>query len=210
MPAAPSSLQVESAARRASARPMHSHSVKQKIEGGLSMEATLNRANRNRAIGGGILAGLIAGALLTAYLMAMNVQQGRDIWLALKGAATPILHDRARDPGFDAYAVLIGGGVHLAISALWGLVFSILFFGASRLGTVALGAAWGIVVWLVMYYLVLPMAGMSAVPKMVPIGQAILEHVIFGLIIGVAFLPFQRPRRQREASLADRLGGESR
>ncbi|HKE16868.1 MAG TPA: hypothetical protein VKB80_18465 [Kofleriaceae bacterium] len=174
------------------------------------MEATLNRANRNRAIGGGILAGLIAGALMTAYMMAMNVHQGRDLWLALKGAGTPILHDRARDPGFDAYAVLIGGGVHFAISALWGLVFSILFFGASRLGTVALGAAWGIVCWLVMFYLVLPIAGMSAVPKMVPIGQAILEHVGFGLAIAIAFLPFQRPRRQREASLADLLGGEPR
>ena len=170
------------------------------------MEATLNRANRSRAISGGILAGLIAGAVLTAFIMAMNLQQGRDVWLALKGAGTPILHDRARDPGFDAYAVLIGGAVHFGISALWGLVFSVLFYGASKLGTVALGAAWGIVVWLVMYYLVLPIAGMAAVPKMVPIGHAVLEHVLFGLAIGLAFLPFQRPRSQREPSLTDRLG----
>jgi hypothetical protein len=170
------------------------------------MQATSNRANRNRAIGGGILAGLIAGAVLTAFMMAMSLNEGRDVWLAVKGAAAPILGDRASDPGFDAYAVLIGGAVHFGISALWGLAFSILFYGASRLGTLALGAAWGVVVWLVMYYMVLPLAGMGDVPKMVPLGQAVLEHVMFGVVLALAFLPFQRPRGQKEPTLPDQLG----
>jgi uncharacterized membrane protein YagU involved in acid resistance len=170
------------------------------------MEATMTRRNWGRAFTGGIVAGVVAGLVLAAILVGMNVVEGRDIWPALKGAGMPFLGERAAQPGFDLQAVLIGAGSHFGISIIWGLLFAVLFYGASKLGTVSLGAAWGIVVWLVMYYVVLPLAGLSELPKMVPLSQAVLTHLVFGLIIGIAFLPFQRPRRQREPALADRLG----
>lgn len=170
------------------------------------MEATMNRATRKRASAGGIVAGIVAGAILSAILVAMTASKGGDVWQVVKAAGTPLLGESARDPGFDLVPVLVGVGVHFGVSILWGLLFATLFFGASKLGTVALGAAWGFVVWLVMYYVALPLAGMGNVPKSVPLGQAVLEHVIFGLALGLAFLPYQRPRRQREPSLADRVG----
>ncbi len=169
------------------------------------MGATMTRPNGGRAFGGGIVAGIVAGLVLAAYLVGMNVVEGVDVWLALKGAGQPLTGDRAAEPGFDLNAVLVGAGAHFGISIIWGLLFAMLFYGASKLGTVSLGAVWGIVVWLMMYYLVLPLAGMSHVPKMVPLGQAVLTHLIFGLTLGVAFLPFQRPRGQREPTLPDRL-----
>lgn len=169
------------------------------------MEATMTRTNWGRAFGGGIVAGIVAGLVLAAINVGMNVAEGRDIWPALKGAGIPFLGERAAQPGFDLEAVLVGAGSHLGISIIWGLLFATLFNGASKLGTVALGAVWGVVVWLVMYYLVLPIAGFSELPKMVPMNQAVVMHVLFGVILGIAFLPFQRRRRQREPALPDRL-----
>ena len=169
------------------------------------METTMTRTNWGRAFGGGIVAGIVAGLVLAAYLVGMNVVDGKDIWLPLKGAGVPLIGDRATQPGFDLNAILVGAGAHFGISIIWGLLFAMLFKGASKLGTVTLGAVWGIAVWLVMYYLVLPLAGMAHLTKMVPVGQAVLTHVIFGLILGLAFLPFQRPRGQREPTLPDRL-----
>lgn len=169
------------------------------------MEGTMTRTNWGRAFGGGIVAGIVAGLVLAAFLVGMNVVEGRDIWPALKGAGMPFLGERAAQPGFDMQAVLVGAGAHFGISIIWGLLFAMLFNGASRLGTVALGAVWGVVTWLVMYYLVLPLAGLSELPKMVPMSQAVLMHVGFGLVLGIAFLPFQRPRGQSEPVLSDRV-----
>ena len=125
------------------------------------MEATMTRRNWGRAFTGGILAGVVAGLVLAAILVGMNVVEGRDIWPALKGAGMPFLGERAAQPGFDLQAVLVGAGAHFGISIIWGLLFAVLFYGASKLGTVSLGAVWGIVAWLVMYYMVLPLAGLS-------------------------------------------------
>lgn len=38
-----------------------------------------------------------------------------------------------------------------------------------------------------------------------PLGQAVLEHVVFGVVLAIAFLPFQRPRGDKEPTLPDRL-----
>lgn len=170
------------------------------------MEATMNRATRGRSIGGGIFAGIVAGIVMFLYLVGTTAYHGGDIWQVMKGAGLPLLGERAAQPGFDLTAILVGVGVHMGVSIIWALLFAILFFGASRFGTFALGAAWGIVVWLVMYYLVLPIAGLGFMSKSVPLGQAVLMHVVYGLIVGIAFLPYQRPRGAREPRLVERLG----
>jgi hypothetical protein len=174
------------------------------------MEATMNRVNRSRSLGGGVLAGIVGGLVLSAILIGMAIWEGRDFWEIVKGAGAPFLGDRAHGPGFDLVPVLVGLAVHFGISIAWGLGFAILFFGASKAGTIALGAAWGVVCWLVMYYVVLPLAGMGEIAKSAPLGRAILEHVIFGLVIAIAFLPYQKSRRAREPTLAERLDGSPR
>jgi hypothetical protein len=113
----------------------------------------------------------------------------------MKGAAIPLLGERAMAPGFDGTAVLLGLVIHFAISAAWGIVFGLLFQGLSRGATIGAGFAWGFVVWLVMYYLVLPLAGMSEMARSTPIGMAIVSHVLFGLSVALGFLPFQREIR---------------
>ena len=44
---------------------------------------------------------------------------------------------------------------------------------------------------------VLPIIGLGQIPTSMPVGQAIFEHVLFGIATAVAFLPFQRRTETR-------------
>ncbi len=141
---------------------------------------------------GGIVAGLVGGVVLSIALVATTIAHGGDVWMTLKGAGTPLLHDRAIQPGFDRDAVLIGLGCHFGVSIIWGLLFSALFYGLPKSVTAVLGLVWGIVVWVAMYYLVLPLVGLGAMARSAPVGPVVILHLAFGLALGLAFLPFQR------------------
>ena len=58
---------------------------------------------------------------------------------------------------------------------------------------------WSLVVWIGMYFVVLPLAGLSHVAHEAPIGRAIVYHLVFTVPLSVAFLRFQ-PRRRFPAS----------
>lgn len=148
-----------------------------------------------RAVWGGVVAGIVAGAVLTVFMamLSMAADQG-DVWRGVKFAGMPFLGDRAAQPGFDATAVLVGLTSHFVVSIAWGVLFALLVRGFSRPATVVLGALYGFVVWIGMFYLVLPLVGMPDVAEGVPRARAALEHVLFGFVVGLVFAPFQRPR----------------
>jgi hypothetical protein len=165
------------------------------------MQKTFESSSRWHAAKGGIIAGLIGGAVLSVFMLIMNLATAQDIWVGMKIAGEPFLGERAMQPGFDLGPVLVGVLSHFAVSLGWGLLFGVLFYGASRGATVALGAVWGVVVWLGMFYAVLPLVGLAELARAAPVGMAVFEHVLFGLAVGLGFLPFQRrrPRSLREA-----------
>jgi hypothetical protein len=45
-----------------------------------------------------------------------------------------------------------------------------------------------------MYFIVLPLVGAWALTKGVPLLGPVIQHAIFGLALGIGFLPFQRER----------------
>lgn len=151
---------------------------------------------RGHALGGGALAGLIAGVLMSVWLIVMAVARHQDVWMVMKGAAAPFLHERAARPGFDAGAVALGVLCHLSIAVIWGALFGLVFFGIPKGATIVAGLVYGIVVWLVMYYIVLQAVGLGRIASSSPVGPAVLSHMAFGLVIALAFLPFQRTRLQ--------------
>jgi hypothetical protein len=144
------------------------------------------------AITGGALAGIFGGIVMSLFLLLSTLASGLDPWLAFKAASAPFYGPRALDAGFDAGAVLLSVVVHFAVALGWGLLFGVIFYGASRLGTVLAGAAWGLVVWVAMFRLVLPSLGLGEIAHRVPVGRAALEHLIYGLAVAIGFLPFQR------------------
>jgi hypothetical protein len=145
-----------------------------------------------RMIGGGALAGAIGGLVISLLMLALRGVRGEDPWVGLKVAGYPFLHDRVLRPGFDGGAVLLGLADHLAVSAVWGILFALLAFGLARWATVGFGAAWGLIAMFVMTYLVLPIAGCLRVEESMPVGRSVLGHVAFGVAMALAFLPFQR------------------
>jgi hypothetical protein len=154
------------------------------------------------AFGGGIIAGIVGGAVDSAALLISSVMKHHDTWLVLKGAAAPFIGQRAMRPGFDPFAVFTGLAAHFTVSMIWGVLFALLVFGLSRGSTILAGVLWGFVVWIGMFYVVLPLVGLGAMPKQVPVGAAIFQHVIFGLAVAAGFLPFQRrqPFSQRRVT----------
>jgi hypothetical protein len=144
------------------------------------------------SVKGGIVAGIIGGIAISVWMLISTLVQGMDPWMIFKGAGAPFLGERAMQPGFDGVAVLVGTLCHFGISIVWGALFGVLFYGLSRAATVAMGVVWGVVVWLAMYYLVLPLVGLGAITESVPPWKAAVEHVLFGVVVALGFLPFQR------------------
>jgi hypothetical protein len=144
------------------------------------------------ALSGGVIAGIFGGIVLSLYGLLAAVASGADPWVTFKAPAAPFLADRAFAPGFDAGAVVLGILIHFAVSIGWGALFGFFAFSANAVRTVLFGAAYGVLVWFVMYRLVLPLVGLGALAESAPVGPAILEHIIFGLALAIAFLPFQR------------------
>jgi uncharacterized membrane protein YagU involved in acid resistance len=95
------------------------------------------------------------------------------------------------EPGFDHVTIVAGIVTHLAVSMVWGTLFGLLFFGLTKSMTLLAGAFWGLLVWVVMLYVVLPVLGFPPGGNN-PIAMAIFTHVLFGVAIAAAFLPFQR------------------
>lgn len=150
--------------------------------------------SRGPGIRGGIVAGVAAGLVTGLGVTAWTVVRGAALWRTTKMVSAPFFGERALDPAFDAGPILVGAVTHLVVCAGWGALFGAVFYGTTRGATVAFGALWGLVVWLAMHYGLLPLVGVANLASAVPIALAISGHVLFGLLLGLAFLPFQRVR----------------
>jgi hypothetical protein len=151
--------------------------------------------SRGPGIRGGAIAGVAAGLLAGVCLVVSSALNGQAVWIPPKLASAPFFGERSLHPDFDALPLLVGLATHFAVCAAWGALFGAIFYGATRGATVALGALWGLVVWLAMHYGVLPLLGVANLLAIVPVGVSLIGHVLFGITLGVAFLPFQRVRR---------------
>lgn len=158
----------------------------------MSHPASPTATGRREGLRPGVVAGLVAGVVLSFYMAAMSIAKGQDLWVGAKMAGMPFTGERAMNPGFEAGPVAIGLLSHFAVSAVWGALFGLLAIPLNRKGVLAAGVAWGIFVWIMMFYGVLPTLGLQRLVEMTPVGAAIFEHVLFGLAVAVSFLRFRR------------------
>ena len=149
-----------------------------------------------RALIRGTIAGVIAGLFLTLMMTMMSAAAGKDIWYGVKGAAAPFFGERAMQPGFDFLPALVGFVSHLVISAGWGALFALVIEGANRTVTAIAGVLWGFVVWIGMYYVVLPIVGLASMQHDAPVGRAIAFHLIFSVALTAAYLLYPVVRRR--------------
>jgi len=129
----------------------------------------------------GIVAGLIATVVLSALML-------------LKGmmGVMPDLDVIAMIAGMMGAGALMGWIAHFMIGAIYGLVFAQVAGLGVMGGTVARGVGLGVVGWLVMMIVLMPMTGGGvlglAMPSgmMVPVATLML-HVVFGAVLGFSF-----------------------
>jgi hypothetical protein len=150
-----------------------------------------NRIQVRSAAVGGVIAGAAGGLALIVFTVLTRLIGGQDVWAGMKSPSSWLLGERALQPGFDFVPLYVGLGTHFAVSIAWGVAFALLFYGLSRLATIFAGLGWGIVVWLTMFYLVLPVVGLGDAARSVPIAFAIIQHLLFGVTVAAGFLPFQ-------------------
>ncbi len=147
----------------------------------------------DRCVIGGVAGGVAGGLAVLVLGVAQAAINGLDAWPALKAASLPLFGARALAPGFEGAPVLVGLTGHFAIATIWAGAFAALAYGLPRAATIVAAFAWGLVVWFGMHVVVLRLIGCYEVVSVTPIGLALFQHLLFGLAMGIGFLPFQRP-----------------
>lgn len=125
----------------------------------------------------GLLAGALAGIVMIAYLLGVG-------WLAGEGPASVLARF---DPAGTA-SPLTGTLVHLAVSAVYGLLFGVAYrlIGRARLAgrtaSVLTGLAYGLVLLLVARGLT-GIDGRTALRE-IPAASFAVAHLVYGLVLG--------------------------
>ena len=92
----------------------------------------------------------------------------------------------------DSESVAVGWLVHLVISALFGVIFAVLFgrWAATPTPAAGIGLAYGVLWWVLGALLIMPAwLGMNAMIFELNTGawRSLLGHLIYGLLLGVVY-----------------------
>lgn len=142
-----------------------------------------------KSIGVGFAAGIIGGLVMSLILMITTAATGAGFWYFPKMVMGVFMGVDALIGGADI--ILLGLVTHFLVAAGWGIVFSLLTRRLTELGPIlTAGLIFGLAVWLIMTYAVLPWANpvMAARVAVVPLTWMIV-HLGFGagLVMEVLF-----------------------
>jgi hypothetical protein len=142
-------------------------------------------------VAGGIL-GILAS--LTSFLFNVfgSLMIDQDPYYVLRVYGTVFLGQDALTTQ-DLNFFMLVAIVHFSVGAMAGAVFHVFvnYFGVSRPAQqIAAGALYGVLMWVVNFYLVLwwlepALVGQAYVLELMPAWVAALTHVVFGLTLGV-------------------------
>jgi hypothetical protein len=141
---------------------------------------------------GGALAGLAGGLAMAIVAALISASMGQDIWHEPKRIAAIVYGPAAlATTGFDPGPVLVGTLIHLVVSALLGAIFGIVTRRWLRLtsdfGTPVLaGLIYGLMVWMVAYFIVLPLLNPALLEIYAP--AFIIQHVTYGIVTGLVYM----------------------
>ncbi len=138
---------------------------------------------------GGAIAGLIGGAAMTIVGALLAASVGNDIWLEARQIATLIYGPAAlTDQGIGP--IIVGTLLHLLISALLGAIFGIVSRRWLRLPSdygmpVWIGVSYGIMIWLIAYFVVLPLTNPAMLTTYAP--SFIIQNLVYGIVTGLVY-----------------------
>ncbi len=133
--------------------------------------------------GAGAVGGVVAGLVMAMVALCHTSFLGLGFWLPMKLVAGVFWGVRVIIGG--VWITLAGIAIHLAVSAVAGALFGVLFgHRINAIVGVALGIAFGGVVWAVNTYLVLPWADPVMLQReMVAPVWWFVYHLVFGAVL---------------------------
>jgi hypothetical protein len=141
---------------------------------------------------GGAIAGLAGGVAMAVVAALLSASLGQDIWHEPKRIAVIVYGPSAlAASGFDPGPVLVGTLIHLLVSALLGAIFGIVtrrwLHLTSDFGTpVMAGLVYGLLIWMVAYFVALPLLNPSLLEVYTP--AFIIQHVAYGVVLGLVYM----------------------
>tara|TARA_R110002049_G_scaffold173722_2_gene340618 strand:+ start:280 stop:717 length:438 start_codon:yes stop_codon:yes gene_type:complete len=129
-----------------------------------------------RSIASGILAGICATVVLSA-LMVLKSMTGFLPELDIINMLAAIV----------AGGPTIGWILHFAVGAFWGIAFSVVHDFLPGGNAVVEGIVFGLIAWLMMMLLLMPMAGGGVFGLMIGVMAPIMTgmlHIVFGAVMG--------------------------
>lgn len=151
------------------------------------------------AIGRGAQWGIVAGLVFAVYEMFMSaaLEGASATFMPLRMIGAILLGEQALDPGYSLLvAASAGVFVHLALSAIYGIVFMVIAGGLIAAATdLVLGTIFGLVLWGINFYWIAP----RAFPWFLdadPLVQAIGHGIFFGTALGWFVWRAHRATRQ--------------
>jgi hypothetical protein len=154
-----------------------------------------------RVVVTGLMVGLIAGVMMAMYAMLASATfLGQGFFTPLYGIASPLVGQNAMMTSMKAGLywttgpALLGLMVHMLWAALYGVLFGLLVRAAHLTGVLGLlaGMVYGVLVMLLMSFVVLPVVGAGSMPQMIGWPSFTIEHLIFGMVLGL--WPLLRPQ----------------
>lgn len=153
------------------------------------------------AIRPGLISGVIGAVLMGILSMLLAARQG-DPFLPMKLIAATFLKENALRGGFKPGPVLLGTLLHFTAAILLGIFFAWLGGSLRAPAATAWGVIFGLAVWVIMQYGILPVINPSLAAM--PPGAFAVTHAVFGASLGTYpyFLPAARKvsRVERKAA----------
>ena len=186
----------------------------------MTRRTTASTVSLGRGVLVGAVAGILASLVMAMYAMIAGWAKGAgfftplyhiaSLWASPKAMMASMEDGMAGNPfHFEFGPALLGVAIHMMTAATYGAVFG-LIVARLRLGTAALagaGLAWGAAVFALSTFIALPIAAalfgsgdqIANMAEMAGWGTFIIEHLLYGLILGL-FVALDRRRSSAVAT----------
>jgi uncharacterized membrane protein YagU involved in acid resistance len=150
----------------------------------------------------GAITGMIGGAVMAMYTMlATATYLGMGFFTPMYAIASPLVGQQvlmtSMHQGLFYFALgsaLLGLIIHMMWSALYGMIFGLIAYGAHLKGAAAVisGLVYGVLVMLFMSFIMVPIIGAPNLLHMLGWLSFTFAHLLFGFVLGL--WPVLRPR----------------
>lgn len=145
------------------------------------IERSLARPTGRQIFAPGIAAGIVAAVAMAVFAMIVSAARGAGFFAPMRLIAAAVLGLDALTAGGGA--AILGMAIHLAVGAGFGLLFAAMLpSGVSGLAKIGAGLLYGLGIFVVMTFLVLPWVDLP-MSATLSVGWFLLYHLAFGLAL---------------------------